>query len=68
MLSMVDILRYNSNITAVSLGGEQEDVWGVGSGWLFFLPVFVFCCCNSYVNRSIKLCMYVDDAKLDLTP
>ena len=68
MLSMVDILCYDSSITAVLLGGEQEGAWGVGSGRSFFVPVFRFWWCNSYANRSIELCMYVDDTKFNLTP
>ncbi len=33
------------------------------------LPVFLgLFCCNSYVNRSNKLCKYVDNTKFDLTP
>jgi hypothetical protein len=69
MLSTVDILCYDSSITAVLLGGESE---GVRGGWAkggrFLCRFMVFCCCNSYVNRSIELCMYVDDTKFDLTP
>ena len=65
---MVDIPRYNSNITAVLLGGRVRGCVEGGLGEGFFLPVFVFCCCSSYVNRSIKLCMYVDGTKFDLTP
>ena len=42
MLSMVDILRYNSNITAVSLGGEQEVVWWGGLGMVVFFAGFCF--------------------------
>ena len=42
MLSMVDILRYDSSITAVLLGGEREVKWGVGSGRMFFVPVLGF--------------------------
>ena len=37
-------------------------------GRSFFCLVWVFFCCNSYVNRSIELCMYVDNTKFDLTP
>ena len=68
MQSMVNILCDDSSITAVLLGGERVGAWGVGSGRSFFVPVFVFSCCNSYVNRSIELCMYVDDTKFDLAP
>ena len=67
MLSMVDILRYDSSITAVLLGGSER----VRGGWAQegrFCAVFFVFFCNSYVNRSIELCMYVDDNKFDFTP
>jgi len=39
-----------------------------GHGKVFFLLGLGIFCCNSYVNRSIELCMYVDNTKFDLTP
>ena len=35
-------------------------------GCFFFLGLSYFCC-NSYVNRSIELFMYVDSTKFNLT-
>ena len=48
-------------------GGGSE---GVREGWAregCFWAGFLGFCCNSYVNHSIELCMYVDDTKFDLT-
>ncbi len=42
----------------------EQGAWEVR----FFTGFFGLFCCNSYVNRSIKLCMYVDSTKFDLTP
>ena len=65
---MVDILPYDGNITAVMLGeGAGVCVRG-GLRKVVFVPFFLVFCCNSYVNRSIELCMYVDNTKFDLTP
>ena len=69
MISMVDLCYKDSNITATMLGGGSGRVCE-GRAWegRFLLLVLGCFCCNSYVNRSIKLCMYVDDTKFDLTP
>ena len=41
---------------------------GGGLGKVVFCAgFFVFCCCSSYVNLSIELCMHVDDTKFGLT-
>jgi hypothetical protein len=63
---MVDILCYDSSISAMIFGGGAR---GCMRGWLgkvVFVPFFFFC--NSYVNCSVELCMYVDDTKFELTP
>jgi hypothetical protein len=44
---------------------------GEGGHWSFELCLGHFCVgnlLNSYVDRSIKLCMYVDNTKFKLTP
>ena len=65
---MVDIFPYDGNITAKMFGGGSKRVC---EGWAqegCFCAGFGFFCCNSYVNCSIELCMYVDNTKFDLTP
>jgi hypothetical protein len=65
---MVNILCYDSRMTAVSLGGGARGCVRGGLRKVICVPVFFVFCCSSYVNRSIELCMYVDDTKFDLTP
>ncbi len=49
------------------VGGRSGRVLEQRAWEVRFLPVFWFVLL-SYVNRSIKLCMYVDSTKFDLTP
>ena len=42
MLSMVDIICYDSSITAVLLGGRARGCVGGGLGKVVFVPLFGF--------------------------
>jgi hypothetical protein len=68
MLMVVDLLCKEINVNAVVLGGGAGGCLSGGLGKVVFFACFCFCCCNSYVNRSIMLGMYVDYTKFDLTP
>ena len=65
---MVDLYWLESTIIAVVLGGDAGGCLSSGLGMFVFYRVFGLFCCNSYVNRSIKLRMYVNSTKFDLTP
>jgi hypothetical protein len=49
-------------------GGEGLVSEGQASKGCFFLLYFWCFCCNSYVERSIDVCMYVGSNKIGLTP
>ena len=68
MRSMVDLHYKDSNITAAMLGGGAGGCVRGRLGKVIFLLVLGCFCCNSYVNCSIELCMYIDSTKFDLTP
>ena len=65
---MVDLCYKDSNITVALLGGGAGGCVRGRLRTVIFLLVLGCFCCNSYVGRSIELCMYVDSAKFNLTP
>jgi hypothetical protein len=68
MPTMVNLCCEESTIIAVVLGGGAGGCLSGRLGKFVFYRFFGLFCCNSYVDRSIKLCMYVDNTKFDLTP